>query len=134
MVTGIPSSAASLAPGRPAGTSAIDDITCRSTGVYRACGRVRLSACSANVTVAQRELPHLNRRTTNSLTTGVSPAGASRSFRVYRPCTRQDGIPRPGQRTGSARHDVRNTATPAARSTDSRAATPATCAANPQIP
>ena len=129
LATGVPGSAVSLAPGRPASTSAIDDIICRSAGVYRACGRVRPSTCSANVTAAQRELPHLDRRTTNSITTGVSPTGASGSFRAYRPCTRQDGIPGPGQRAGSARHDVRNATTPAARSTDSRT-TPVECEVN----
>jgi hypothetical protein len=105
-----PSSAASLAPGRPASTSAIDDSICRNTGVYRACGRVRPSTCSANVTAAQRELLHLNRRTTNSITTGVSPTGASRSCRMYRPCTRQDGrtAPRTPHRQRPARRTKRD--------------------------
>jgi hypothetical protein len=129
LATGIPSSTASRAPGRPANTIAIDDSIRRNSSVYRACGRVRPSTCSANVTAAQRELLHLNRRTTNSITTGVSPTGVSRSRRVYRPCTRQDGMPHSGHRPGSVRHDVRNVTTPAARSTDSTT-TPAICGSN----
>ncbi len=90
------SAAASRAPGRPARHAAIDVSSVRSSGVYRACGLVSPSTCSANVTAGHCGLRHLNRRTMSSTTTGAPPTGASASRRAYRPWTRHDTTPHLG--------------------------------------
>ncbi len=53
--------------------------------------------CSAKVVLGQAGAWHEKRRTVRQITTSRPPAAVSNSRRSYRPCTRRNTVPHPGQ-------------------------------------
>jgi hypothetical protein len=90
------------APARPPSASATACSTAVAAGGRRAYLLVSPLTCSAKVAFGQSGDRQRNRRNSKQLTTSQPPAAVSSSRRSYRPQTRSDTIPQPGQASDPA--------------------------------